>query len=152
MNAVQLELPFDAPVAVTRVSAAPQACDTALANRQRRGSLAFLRGQSAETAVMADYRARGYQVLAQRWRGAGGEIDLILLGDTGLIFVEVKAARSHDAASFRLTRRQMGRIRLSALQFCDTQPLGGLTPIRFDLATVDQVGRVSVLENAFWDG
>jgi putative endonuclease len=146
MTAIQLEFTFQAPVAVAPVLPAPS-----LPDRQRRGALANLRGQSAEQAVTADYQHRGYAVLARRWRGIGGEIDLILLGNDGLIFVEVKAARSHDAACQRLSRRQMDRIMMSAQEFCDTQPRGSLTPMRFDLACVDQVGQVSTIENAFWD-
>jgi len=60
------------------------------------------------------YQRVGAQILAKRWRGAGGEIDLIVqLGDT-IIFAEVKAAQTHDIAAERISTRQAQRICASA--------------------------------------
>ncbi|MGR3503100.1 YraN family protein [Pseudaestuariivita sp.] len=117
--------------------------------RQHRGAVAYHRGLSAEQSVARDYESRGCEVASTRWTGGGGEIDLIVQDASEIVFVEVKAARSHAEAAERLHARQMQRIALSAAEYLDTQPGRGLTPARFDVALVDGQGRVSVIENAF---
>ena len=84
----------------------------------------------------------------RRWRGAGGEIDLIAEDGEGLIFIEVKKARSHAQAAERLSRRQIDRIHASAAEYLGRMPLGQLTDCRFDVALVDEGGRVEIIENA----
>lgn len=108
-------------------------------------------GLAAEDAVARDYARRGRPVARRRWRGQGGEIDLILREGNGLIFVEVKKSSSHARAADRLTARQMARLTAAAAEFLGTQAEGQLTDIRFDLATVDRAGTVRILENAFME-
>jgi putative endonuclease len=117
--------------------------------RQHRGARAHHAGEAAEEIVARHYENRGYRVAERRWRGAGGEIDLILQGTDGLVFVEVKHSSTSAAAALRITQRQIERIYASAGQYLDTQPLGQLTPVRFDAALVNGTGAVEVIENAF---
>jgi len=56
-------------------------------------------GKRAEEQVAADYAARGYEVLHRRWRGGGGELDLVCRDSEHLVVVEIKAARSERAGS-----------------------------------------------------
>ncbi|MBV0913959.1 YraN family protein [Anianabacter salinae] len=106
-------------------------------------------GQSAEDQVAADYARSGAVVAARRWRGPGGEIDLILRDGAGLIFVEVKKSSDFARAAARITRRQLDRICASASAFLAGEPAGQLTDVRFDVALVDGSGRIERLENAF---
>ncbi|MFD1509521.1 YraN family protein [Lacimonas salitolerans] len=122
---------------------------TPVVARRDRGQRAYLAGAAAEDRVARLYTEAGAQVLARRWRGAGGEIDLILRDDTGLVFVEVKAARCFDRALAALSARQIGRICMAAQEFAGTQPDGLLSDMRFDLAVVDGQGRARIVENAF---
>ncbi|WP_245999110.1 YraN family protein [Paracoccus methylarcula] len=117
--------------------------------RARRGAVAAISGLLAEERVEAQYEAQGYQVLARRWRGKAGEIDLVCEHGGALIFVEVKSAPSHAQAAERLLRRQMDRICMAACEFCGDRPAGLLSEMRFDAALVDGLGRVQVIENAF---
>lgn len=116
---------------------------------RHRGAVAYCAGLAAEDAVAAEYGRRGQSVAYRRWRGKCGEIDLIARGDDGFVFVEVKRARSFDAAIGRLGRRQMDRIMAAALEFLGLQPGGLVAAMRFDLALVDSLGRVRLIENAF---
>ena len=93
----------------------------------------------------------GYTVAERRWRGPGGEIDLILRGPEELVFVEVKHS-SRGAAALRITPRQVERIYASAGQYLENEPQGQLTPVRFDAALVDGSGAVEIIENAFGMG
>ncbi|MCC5974654.1 MAG: YraN family protein [Rubellimicrobium sp.] len=113
------------------------------------GALAYRSGLAAEEIVAADYARRGRTVAHRRWRGQGGEIDLIAREGDRVIFVEVKKSGSFGAAALRLGRRQMDRICAAALEFLGGEPGGQLTEIRFDLAVVDGRGALQILENAF---
>ena len=104
----------------------------------------------AEDQVACRYQDRGYALVAKRWRGKGGEIDLILRQGDCHVFVEVKKSTSHHMAALRLDRRQMDRICMAASEFCGSLPTGQRSEMRFDLAMVDSVGRIEVIENAFW--
>lgn len=117
------------------------------ADRVRRGRVAYHRGLAAEEQVAAAFEGRGARVLARRWRGGSGEIDLIVGESDCVVFVEIKSARTHQLAAERVGARQLRRIAGSAVEFLDTQPRGQLTPARFDVALVDQQGRIDVLEN-----
>lgn len=117
--------------------------------KQLRSQTAYYAGKTAEEAVAQTYERTGRPVLAKRWRGSAGEIDLIAQDGDGVIFIEVKKSRSHAQAATRLTRRQMDRIYGAGSEFLATQPKGQLTDVRFDLALVDDAGRVDVIENAF---
>ena len=120
--------------------------------RHHRGRMAHHAGLAAELRIAQDYERRGYSVARHRWRGRGGEIDLILRDGTGLIFVEVKQSRSLARAAECLSLRQMQRICLSAQEYLGTQPDGSLTDIRFDVALIDGQGQTQIIENAFGQG
>ncbi|WBU54769.1 YraN family protein [Paracoccus sp. SCSIO 75233] len=103
----------------------------------------------AEASVAEEYRLAGYDVIARRWRGRSGEIDLILRRGAQYVFAEVKSAADFSSAAERINRRQMDRICNAACEFCATLPSGQMTEMRLDAALVDQFGRVEILESAF---
>lgn len=117
--------------------------------RRRRGATAHASGSAAEEGVARHYQESGRPIAHRRWRSPFGEVDLIARDGATLVFVEVKRARSLDEAAHRLGRRQMDRLLAAAQVFCEGEPAGSLTQMRFDLALVDGVGRVRVIENAF---
>ena len=114
-----------------------------------RGSIANSAGRMAEESVARHYASLGYRVVAERWRGQAGEIDLIVQSGGEYVFVEVKKARRHDLAALRLGHAQMRRICAAAQEYCGCLPQGLATPMRLDAALVDDLGRVEVIENAF---
>ena len=117
--------------------------------RQDRGRRADLSGRAAENRVVEAYTSLGYVLLENRWRGRGGEVDLIFSFDGCLIFVEVKKARSIDAAICSLRPAQMTRIHAAASEYLAKAPDGQLSDVRFDLAAMDAGGQVQIIENAF---
>ncbi|MFT4015243.1 MAG: YraN family protein [Paracoccus sp. (in: a-proteobacteria)] len=96
--------------------------------RRARGRVAGSAGRLGEESVAREYHARGFRLIASRWRGRAGEIDLILEAGGEFVFVEVKKSADHARAAARILPRQIRRIRAAAL--------------------VDGVGRVQILENA----
>jgi putative endonuclease len=117
--------------------------------RQARGLRNWLSGQAAEESVARLYEARGVTVLARRWRGESGEIDLVLRTPETYVFCEVKRAASFDAALARLRRGQLERIYHAASEYIGHTPEGQLAPVRFDVAAVDATGAVDLREAAF---
>jgi putative endonuclease len=117
--------------------------------RRSRGLSNWTTGLAAEEAVARAYEAQGCAVAARRWRCPWGEADLILRSGTQVIVTEVKKARSLDEAAYRLSRRQMDRLVAVAQAFCEGEPAGSLTDLRFDLALVDSLGRVEIREAAW---
>nr|WP_318272801.1 YraN family protein [Paracoccus saliphilus] len=95
------------------------------------------------------YLGRGATLLAQRWRGKAGEIDIIFREGPDVVFVEVKASTTHSDAAQSLQPRQMRRIAEAACEFCQRQGWDGSVPMRIDVALVNGQGRVELIPNAF---
>ncbi|WP_323765999.1 YraN family protein [Marinovum sp.] len=119
------------------------------ATRARRSQRNHLAGTSAEASVARRYLAAGYVQIACRWRGKGGEIDLVFADrGGGYVFVEVKTARDFDSALARISPRQVTRIHMAAQEFLGDCPAGLDSETRFDAALVDGQGRIEILEGA----
>lgn len=117
-------------------------------SRAQLGRTAYLAGAAAEEMVSRNYQRRGYQLIANRWRGKSGEIDLIFRMGAECVFVEVKKSKTFAAAAQRVSNKQKWRIFAAAQEFLGSEPLGQLTESRFDVALVDVFGKIDILENA----
>lgn len=117
--------------------------------RKARGLTNYLAGHAAEASVARHYEARGIAICARNWRGITGEIDLIGRDGDVVVFVEVKQSRTHDMAASHISSAQIGRIFATVDEFVAGEPKGLLTDVRIDLALVDGLGRIDVVENAF---
>lgn len=113
------------------------------------GAVSYHAGLCAEESVAQAYLRAGQKVVARRWRGTAGEIDVIARDGDQVIFIEVKKSRSHAAAAEHLTPRQMQRIWQTASEYLGSEPNGQNTEARFDVALVDSIGRIEILQNAF---
>jgi len=115
----------------------------------RQSQVAYHAGMSAEQQVASDYERRGLTIARRRWRSAAGEVDLIARDGAALIFVEVKKSKNFARAAERVSARQQQRIYASAACFLASEPAGADTEARFDVALVDEIGAVQIVENAF---
>lgn len=113
------------------------------------GITSYHAGRVAEDQVAEIYHRQGRHIASRRWRGSAGEIDIVARDGDQVIFIEVKKSKTHAMAAEHLSERQMARIYASASEFIGGEPLGQLTPVRFDVALVDAMGRIEILENAF---
>ena len=113
------------------------------------GLTSYHAGLVAEEAVEKHYARNGHEIVGRRWRGSGGEIDLIARDGDGLIFIEVKKSRDFARAAERVSRRQMQRIYATASEYLAGEPNGQDTDVRFDVALMDLSGQIQVIENAF---
>ncbi|MEO6381261.1 MAG: YraN family protein, partial [Nitrobacter sp.] len=93
---------------------------------------AFRTGLSAESRAAAYLIAKGYRILARRFRTPQGEIDIVARRRQLLAFVEVKARRSLDEAAYAVTPRQQQRIIGAAQAWLMTHPEHAAFDLRFD--------------------
>lgn len=99
------------------------------------------RGRRAETLAALLLRAKGYRILARRFRCPAGEIDLIALRGRTLAFVEVKARGDASAAAESLSAHQRRRICRAAEAFLQRRPDLADRTLRFDAVLVSGLPR-----------
>jgi putative endonuclease len=97
---------------------------------------AFRVGLSAEGRAAAYLVAKGYRIMARRYRSPVGEIDLVARRGRVLVFVEVKARSQLDDAAESLLPRQQRRIAAAAAAWLAEHPADAESYIRFDAVLV----------------
>ena len=100
-------------------------------------------GRRAEWAALLLLLAKGYRLRARNWRGAGGELDLVMERRRVIVFVEVKARSSGlfggaAAAVDSTKRRHLVRTSSAYLSAHDLWH----RPCRYDLVTLERRPRV----------
>ena len=98
--------------------------------------IAFRTGISAESRAAAFLIAKGFRILARRWRSPVGEIDIIARRRALLIFVEVKARDQLDDAAWSVTDRQRLRIVAAAEAWLARYADDRIRDIRFDAVLI----------------
>src|ERR1700724_4415798 len=93
---------------------------------------AFRTGLSAESRAAAYLMAKGYRILAKRFRTPYGEIDIVARRRNLVAFVEVKARATLDDAAFAVTPRQQARIIDAAQAWLAAHPEYANFELRFD--------------------
>src|SRR6478735_1072802 len=97
---------------------------------------AFHIGISAESRAAALLIAKGFRILARRFRSPVGEIDIVARRRHLLVFVEVKARERLDDAAWSVTERQRARIVAAAEAWLASHPDHGFEDMRFDAMLV----------------
>ena len=116
-------------------------------NRNNMGSQNYHCGLMAEGLAAQMYLARTAELLGQRTRIAGSEIDMIVRDANQTVFVEVKARRTLSDAAYAVSPRQSRRLAIAAQAWLERE--GRLSDdIRFDVVLVDRLGNSEILENA----
>jgi putative endonuclease len=93
---------------------------------------AFRTGLSAESRAAVYLMAKGYRILAKRFRTPYGEIDIVARRRNLVAFVEVKARGSLDEAAYAVTPRQQARIIEAAQAWLMAHPEHAEFDLRFD--------------------
>lgn len=119
---------------------------TKTSDRINQGMLNYQNGLSAEGSVERDYVDNGFQVMERRWRGASGEVDLILRKGALFAFVEVKRAKDFETSATRLTASQIARVCHAAEEYVVSRGHAS-ADIRIDAALVNRHGETQILEN-----
>jgi putative endonuclease len=120
---------------MAKTDAAPMADRTAKAANPERVA-AFRTGLSAEGRAAALLMAKGYRIVARRFRTPHGEIDIVARRRNLIAFVEVKARASLDEAAFAVTPRQQARIIDAANGWLVAHPEHANFELRFDVILI----------------
>ena len=97
---------------------------------------AFNTGLSAESRAAAMLLAKGYRILARRFRSPFGEIDIVARKRNLVAFVEVKARATLDEAAYAVTPRQQARISDAAQAWLMAHPEHAEFELRFDVMLI----------------
>lgn len=114
----------------------PKAAPVSKAAPRPERQLAFRVGISAESRAAAFLVAKGFRILARRWKSPVGEIDIVARRRSLLVFVEVKARNNLDEAAESLQARQQRRIAAAAEVWLATYPDDAIRDFRFDAILV----------------
>ena len=115
-------------------------------NRRR---AANLRGHVAEHVALWFLRAKGYRLLARRYKSASGEIDLVMRRGKTTAFIEVKARATIDDAVTAVTPYQSRRIAAAAAHWMSREPKAAAGFCRFDIVAVPSYLWPAHIKNAF---
>jgi putative endonuclease len=122
-------------MAPDNVKPSPEARSLPKAPRPERRA-AFRTGLSAESRAAALLIAKGFRILARRWKSPAGEIDIVARRRHLLVFVEVKARSDVDAAAESVTPRQQRRIAAAAEAWLAMHGDESYRDIRYDAILV----------------
>jgi putative endonuclease len=109
----------------------------------------FQIGLSAERRACLYLMAKGYRILARRYRTPHGEIDVVAKRRATLVFAEVKARNSLDEAAYSVTPRQQQRIATAASLWLAAHPDHANLDCRFDVILIAPRRLPHHLEAAF---
>ncbi len=110
---------------------------------------AFRLGLSAESRAAMLLIAKGHRIAARRWKTPVGEIDIVARRRRDLVFVEVKARDTLDAAAESVTARNQQRIVAAAEFWLSSHPDDVERFIRFDVILVAPGKMPRHIVNAF---
>jgi putative endonuclease len=110
-------------------------------------------GKSGEDLACRELEARGYAIVARRYRQRGGEIDIIARDGPTLVFVEVKTRDGHEFgdAAEAITGWKRRRLARTAIDYMMRHHVPEC-PCRFDVVAIHLDSGAPVVElfqNAF---
>ena len=94
------------------------------------------RGRRAEHLALWYLRAKGYRLLARRFRTPLGEIDLVMRHRRAIVFVEVKHRAHESEALDAVTVRSRKRIARAAQYWLAGHPDAAALDFRFDIVAM----------------
>ena len=111
-------------------------------------------GKAAESLACEFLEKRGFKTIQNNYRTKSGEIDLIMMNKSCLVFVEVRYRKNQDfgGAIESITTSKQSRIRKTAQHFLQQNPRLDYTECRFDVVAISGVGEdteIQWIDNAF---
>ncbi|MZR62473.1 YraN family protein [Alcanivorax sp. DP30] len=113
-------------------------------------------GDKAEAAAEQWLEQQGLSLVTRNYRCRQGEIDLVMLDQDSLVFVEVRwrKTQSHGGALASVDHHKQRRLIQAARHFLAKHPIHQQRPCRFDVIGMepDNSGSVSYqwIQNAFY--
>lgn len=109
----------------------------------------YLKGIFAEFYCILFLLAKGYSILSRRYTGGRCEVDIVVRRGNTLVFVEVKARATSEAALATVTTHKQQRIQQAARAFISLRSEFIHHDLRFDVMVVTSRLRIIHLVNAW---
>lgn len=95
-------------------------------------------GQAAEGWALTHLEEHGLRLVERNWRCRLGELDLVMLDDVTVVFVEVRYRRHNTwgGAEASVDARKRARVSAAAQVFLLQQPRWARHPCRFDVVAI----------------
>ena len=112
-------------------------------------------GKTGEDLAVLELTARGYAVIARRYRTRFGEIDIIARDGETVVVVEVrrKSGGGYGAAAESVTRDKQRRVVRMAVDYLARTGLYDRCAVRFDVVAIDDepgaAPRITLIRSAF---
>ncbi len=96
-------------------------------------------GDQAEAAALNHLQSAGLKLIERNFRCHGGELDLVMLDQQTLVFVEVRyrADRRFGGAAASVGRTKQQRLMIAAQRFLQTHPQYQRHRARFDVVSLE---------------
>ena len=112
-------------------------------------------GNEAEEHACSWLQARGLGLLARNWHCRHGELDLVMLDQQTVVFIEVRLRNQQHfgGAVSSVTAAKQRRLMEAASLFLSDQPLWAAHPCRFDVLAMDRRNgcyNFNWIKNAFY--
>lgn len=109
----------------------------------------YLWGLAAEYFCAAALIFKGYSILSLRYRNYGGEIDIIARKGKTVIFAEVKARTSQEAALYSVSPAKQQVIARAASGFIATRKKYSQHDLRFDVMVITSPAKIHHIKDAW---
>jgi putative endonuclease len=106
-------------------------------------------GLIAERIAVWCLRAKGYRILAQRYKTRYGEIDIVARHKDTIVFIEVKARKLKNDALESVTHKMKTRIERAALLYIAQHEYAQDMGVRFDFIALSPPFFFRHLDNAW---
>jgi putative endonuclease len=106
------------------------------------------RGAHWESVAARFLSERGLKPLSRNYHGRFGEIDLVMLDNEALVFIEVRFRRrsAYGSGADSVTRTKQARIVRAAGRFLQENPRQRRRPCRFDVVSIGIDGEEPVID------
>lgn len=107
-------------------------------------------GMLAEQLALKHLKQHGLKLVTQNYHSRGGEIDLIMVDQGVMVFVEVRYRKSSAFGSpiESVTRQKQNRIIHTAQHYIQQHPQSQMN-YRFDIVGISQSKEITWIKNAF---
>ena len=109
----------------------------------------YRKGIIAERFAVMFLRAKGYKILAQRFKTRYGEIDIVARHKDIIVFIEVKARKAENDALESVTHKMKSRIERAAQLYIAQHKAAQGMGVRFDFIALSPPFFFRHLDNAW---
>lgn len=111
----------------------------------------LIKGEHSERIAEIHLTEIGYEVLDKNWSSRFGELDLVCLDKTELVFVEVRFRRNNvfGGALASVTKAKQKKLTLAAMQYIQNNSQHKKRIMRFDVIGINDQNKMDWIKGAF---